>query len=196
MHALRLVLLVLFALHCAAVGAVPALFSHEAVDLAQEAALAARQGKRLAVLFKRDDCSFCAQMERSVFPARQSIKEFGQYFHTVAVRTDRETKLIAPDGTQTTPAALATRFRLTGAPAFAFFDRRGSLETRHQGAFSDAAGLIALGRYVHEGAFESLPFATWRASTNGRDGKQTASLQDQSGGSDDLCSTSPTAHAH
>ena len=138
------------------------LFAREATDLVAETALAAREGKRLAILFEREDCSYCEQMRRKVFTARQAIRDFGASFRNVALHTDRDGELIAPDGSHTTPAALAARLRLTGTPAFAFYDKHGSFETRHQGAFADATGLVALGRYVSEGAYETLPFATWR----------------------------------
>lgn len=177
----------------AAAGTTP-LFAREADDLAREAVLAAKEGKRLAVLFESEGCTFCEQMKRRVFPARQALREFGAAFRTVALRADRATELVAPDGTRTTAAAFAARLRIAGTPAFAFFDGRGALEMRHQGAFPDAAGLAALGRYVSSGAYESLPFAAWRAQA--AKGSRTAALQPVSFAGNDICTTNPPSGKH
>ena len=55
------------------------------------------------------------------------------------------------------------RLRIAGTPAFAFYDGKGVLLTRYQGAFGAPADLATLGRYVAAGAYESLPFQAYRA---------------------------------
>ncbi|MBI5791445.1 MAG: thioredoxin family protein [Rhodocyclales bacterium] len=181
----RMIRLLTTLLLCAAasVHAASPLFDRHADDLAHEAALAQAEGKALAVLFESSDCTFCAQMKRQVFPVRSVVSDFGARFRTVAVAVDSDAALIAPDGTTTTAAALAARLRLAGTPAFAFYDGKGALLTRHQGAFKAAADLAALGRYVATGAYETLPFQAYR--TQGKIAKTAANLPD--------CRKSPTA---
>lgn len=162
------------------------LFAGESADLAQEVALAAKEGKRLAVVIEREDCQYCERMRRNVFPTRAAQRQFGAWFRTAAVRADKDSALIAPDGTRTTPAAFAERLHLVGTPAFVFFDGEGKLETRYQGAFNDADGLNALGAYVRGRAYESLPFPTWRAQ---RAGTKKSSVVPVLEG--DICTTRP-----
>ncbi|MDP1704280.1 MAG: thioredoxin, partial [Sulfurimicrobium sp.] len=65
-------------------------------------------------------------------------------------------------GKTTTEKQFALDHRVRATPVFLFFDLSGKVLTRFTGAAKDNREFMALGRYVVEGAYKTMPFARYK----------------------------------
>lgn len=164
-HLRRLVLFVVlplaaFALPPAA-DARPALFARTVQDLQVEQREATRQGQQLAVLFGQADCPACTALQQRVLK-QPSAAPAARDWRMVAVRLDDGGLVTTPTGEQVAPTEFASRLRVPGTPAIAFFGDDGRLLYRHLGPLRDGKDLVLLARFVREAKYEELPFAAYQ----------------------------------
>ena len=155
----------LFALLLAlAQPAAAALFSERTTDLQQQAAVAARAGKKLAVLFEQDDCAECLRLKKTIYAEKAASARFGAGYHTVSVNLTKAEQVTTPDGRQTTALEWAGRLRIPGTPAIAFFTSDGAILYRHVGPLRSGQDLLDLGHYVATAEFDRRPFDAYLAT--------------------------------
>jgi len=144
--------------------AAAALFSERTTDLQQQAAIATKTGKKLAVLFEQDDCAECLRLKKTVFAEKAASARFGAGYHSVSVNLSRTEALTTPDGRQTTALEWAGRLRIPGTPAIAFFTSDGAILYRHVGPLRSGQELLDLGHYVATAEFDRRPFDAYLAT--------------------------------
>ena len=80
----------------------------------------------LLVIFEKTDCKECDVFHNEVL-TRSEIRKTLKKFEIVRLdAADSRTRLIAPDGTQTTPTSWYDRTEFTRVPALLFFDEKGN----------------------------------------------------------------------
>lgn len=136
----------------------------------------------LLVVFDRPGCEPCERLHRTVL-SEPSVREMLGRLHAVQLdATDATTRIVLPDGSESTAAAWADRLGLIHAPALLFFDEGGEEVVRADSELLiDAGGaevreatprvtanIIARLRYVLEQGYVEQPqFQQWRNRAEG-----------------------------
>jgi thioredoxin-related protein len=116
-------------------------------DIRAEAEAAAKEGKRLVVMFHQSGCPYCDKMRDRVFPDPKVDAFYGKHFVMMETNIRGELPLVAPDGTQTVEKEFARSLRVRATPVFVYFDGAGKDVLRITGYF-DPDAFVAAGRYV------------------------------------------------
>jgi len=113
----------------------PAWFSESLLDLRDDVAEAAAEGKRVMLYFGQDGCPYCKRLMEVNF--RQEAIAAKAQRHLVALALniwgDREVTWI--DGTVTTEKQLAARLKVQFTPTLIFLDERGGVALRVNGYY-------------------------------------------------------------
>jgi thioredoxin-related protein len=131
----------------------------------------------LLVVFERPGCEACERLHGTVL-TQPSVREMLARFHAVQLdATEASTRIVLPDGSESTAAAWADRLGLIHAPALVFFDETGDEVVRADSELLiDAGGtaveeatprvtanIVARFRYVLEKGYVQQPqFQQWR----------------------------------
>lgn len=111
----------------------PAWFSESLLDLREDVAEAAAQGKRVMLYFGQDGCPYCKRLMEVNF--RQAAIAAKAQRHLVALALniwgDREVAWI--DGKATTEKRLAAQLKIQFTPTLLFLDERGGVALRLNG---------------------------------------------------------------
>ncbi|MFN4262602.1 MAG: thioredoxin family protein [Thioalkalivibrionaceae bacterium] len=120
----------------------PEWFTDTLYDLADESALAAEQGKRLALFFSAEECLHCIAMARSTFEDSRVIEHMTEQYDVIALDVFSDVPLIDPQGQSTTPRDFAIALRAQFTPTMVLLDTEGQPVARRVG-FQDADQLLA-----------------------------------------------------
>jgi len=123
-------------------------------DLRTEIADAAKDGKRLIVMFHEEGCPWCNKMRERIFPHSKIQAYYGEHFVLLEQDIKGDLDLVSPDGKKMTQKKFAQKMRVRGTPTFIFYDTDGKIAARIPG-YQDVATFLASGKYVHEGIFKS-----------------------------------------
>ena len=123
-------------------------------NIPAEIAAAAKQGKRLIVMFQEAGCPWCHKMRERVFAQPKVQAYFSDRFVLIEQDVKGDLDLVSHDGLKMTQKEFARALRVRGTPTFIFYELDGSFAVRAPG-YQDVATFIATGKYVHHGIYKT-----------------------------------------
>ena len=166
---MRVLLALLFTAHTALAQEPPAWFTESLLDLREDVAEAAAQGKRVMLYFGQDGCPYCKRLMEVNFRDPAIAAKTQQHFVALALNIWGDREVTWTDGMTSTEKQLAAKLKVQFTPTLFFLDERGRVALRLNGyyppkefeqALDHAAGKVSR-RHVHEGstgALRSQPF--------------------------------------
>jgi len=112
---------------------VPAWFADAMLDARDEAAEAARAGKRLMLYFWLEGCPYCQRMTSVTFRDASVIERIRRSFVPVAVNVRGDRDIAWTDGATLTEKQLAAKLAVRGTPTIVFLDGKGEIVLRRVG---------------------------------------------------------------
>ena len=142
-YALRLVkLLLALALALAALPArandVPDWFAETFLEVREDVAEAAKQGKRLMLYFWLEGCPYCEKMEKGTFRDPGIVARMRREFVAVAINVRGDREVTWTDGAKLTEKTLTAHLKIRGTPTLVFFDEKGGVAARAAGYLDPA----------------------------------------------------------
>jgi thioredoxin-related protein len=112
---------------------VPPWFLDSFLDIKDEAASVAKDGKRLMLYFGQDGCPYCRELMQTSFTQKPIVDKLRQHFEAVALNIfgDREVTWI--DGQRFTEKGFARHLKVQFTPTLLFLDEQGRVTTRLNG---------------------------------------------------------------
>jgi len=142
---------------------VQTLFDQNLGDFKAELDVAKAEGKQgILLMFEMEDCPFCHRMKQSILNQSEVQDYYRQHFLIFSVDSEGANALVDFSGKTTTEKQFALDYRVRATPVFLFFDLSGKMLTRFTGAAKDSKEFMALGRYVVDGAYKTMPFARYK----------------------------------
>jgi thioredoxin-related protein len=123
---------------------VPDWFAETMLDAREEAADAAKQGKRLMLYFWLEGCPYCERMTRQTFRDPAVLERLKRGFVPVAVNVRGDRDLVWTDGATLTEKQLAPTLKVRGTPTMIFLDAKGAIALRLTGYLEPAEFARAL----------------------------------------------------
>jgi thioredoxin-related protein len=138
-------------------------FDQHLGDFKAELDTAKKGGKQgVLLMFEMEDCPFCHRMKQTILNQSELQDYYRKHFLVFSVDTEGSNALVDFSGKETTEKKFALEHRVRATPAFIFFDLSGQPLTRFTGAAKDVKEFMALGRYVVDGAYKTIPFAKYK----------------------------------
>jgi thioredoxin-related protein len=142
-------------------------FNQNLGDFKAELAAAKKDGKKgILIMYELDDCPFCHRMKQTVLNQSEVQDYFRKHFLIFAVDAAGSNPVVDFAGKETTEKEFALANRVRATPVFAFYDLSGSQMARFTGAAKGVGEFMALGRYVVEDAYKTMPFAKYKQQHN------------------------------
>jgi thioredoxin-related protein len=112
---------------------IPPWFLDSFLDIKDEGATVAKDGKRLMLYFGQDGCPYCRELMQTSFTQKPIVDKLRQHFEAVALNIfgDREVTWI--DGQRFTEKAFARHLKVQFTPTLLFLDEQGRVTTRLNG---------------------------------------------------------------
>lgn len=171
MRALICSILLLFAVPAAAED-MPAWFKESFLDIREDAAEAAKGGRRLMLYFHQDGCPYCAKLLRENFGNKAIAEKTRRHFDVIAINLwgDREVTDLA--GKPTTEKEFSKALRVQFTPTLLMLDEKGGTALRLNGYVPphqfDAALDYAGGRLEKKQSFTDYLLVREPAPASGR----------------------------
>jgi thioredoxin-related protein len=117
---------------------VPEWFAETMLDARDEAADAAKQGKRLMLYFWLEGCPYCQRMTSVTFRDPAVIERLKRSFVPVGVNVRGDRDLGWTDGATLTEKQLTAKLEVRGTPTIMFLDANGKIVLRRVGYVAPA----------------------------------------------------------
>jgi len=136
------------------------------LDLADDHAEAAAQGKGLVVIFEQRGCPYCREMHRVNFRKPEIVEFVTKHFNIIQLDLWGSREVTDFDGEAMEEKALARRWGVNFTPTLVFFASGAEVEGK-PGNASESARLpgyfkpfhfLSMFEYVDSGRFDELPF--------------------------------------
>lgn len=138
-------------------------FNQHLGDFKAELDTAKSEGKLgILLMFEMEDCPFCHRMKETILNQSEVQDYYRKHFLIFSVDSEGANALVNFAGKASTEKQFALDHRVRATPVFLFFDLSGKVMTRFTGAAKDSREFMALGRYVADGAYKSMPFAKYK----------------------------------
>lgn len=111
----------------------PEWFSESFLDIREDAAEAAREGKRLMVYFHQDGCPYCRQLVTVNFRDAKIVEKMRRNFVSLAMNIWGDREVTAADGRKLPEKAFARLLKVQFTPTLVFFDGDGRVAHRING---------------------------------------------------------------
>lgn len=142
---MRLLLALLLAVAPAAhAQEVPDWFAETLLDVREEAADAAKDGKRLMLYFWLQGCPYCERMTRTTFRDPAVLERLKRGFAPVGVNVRGDRDIVWTDGATLTEKQLTASLKVRGTPTMIFLDAKGAIALRLTGYLEPAEFARAL----------------------------------------------------
>lgn len=122
----------------------PDWFADTLLDARDEAADAAKEGKRVVLYFWLTGCPYCERMSRETFADPAVAGRLKRGFVPIGVNARGDRDIAWTDGTTHTEKALAAALGVRGTPTLLILDERGAVALRLTGYLSPADFMRAL----------------------------------------------------
>lgn len=122
----------------------PEWFAETMLDARDEAADAARQGRRLMLYFWLEGCPYCQRMTSVTFRDAAVIERLKRSFVPVGVNVRGDRDIAWTDGATLTEKALAVKLAVRSTPTILFLDGKGEIALRLVGYVAPAEFARAL----------------------------------------------------
>lgn len=126
------VALALFALPAAA-QEIPQWFTPSFLDVREDVADAAREGKRLMLYFHQEGCPYCKQLVEVNFRDPKIVGKMRRHFSPVHIDIFGDREVTWTDGRKMSEKQLAAALKVRYTPTLVFFDERGAVAARIEG---------------------------------------------------------------
>lgn len=141
---------------------IPEWFKNSFLNLPEDAAEAARAGRRLLVYFGQDGCPYCAELFNNNFSQFHITEYTRQHFDAVDINMWGDRPVTDFDGEALIEKQLAAKHKVWFTPTILFFDERGKQVLRVNGYYPPHQFLAAL-KYVAEKQEAKRPFREYYA---------------------------------
>lgn len=111
----------------------PDWFADAILDVRDEAADAAKAGKRLMLYFWLEGCPYCQRMTSVTFRDPAVIERLKRGFVPVAINVRGDRDIAWTDGATLTEKQLAAKLEVRGTPTLMFIDGTGKILRRRSG---------------------------------------------------------------
>jgi thioredoxin-related protein len=111
----------------------PEWFVESFLDLREDAAEAATQGKRLMLYFMQEGCPYCRQLVTVNWRQPQIVEKTRRHFVPVAINIWGDREVTLADGRRLSEKRLAAALKVQFTPTLVFFDQRGAVAYRING---------------------------------------------------------------
>jgi thioredoxin-related protein len=108
----------------------PEWFAETMLDAREEAAEAAKAGKRLMLYFWLEGCPYCERMTRVTFRDPAVLERLKRGFVPVGVNVRGDRDIGWTDGALLTEKQLAAALKVRGTPTMVFLDAKGAIALR------------------------------------------------------------------
>jgi thioredoxin-related protein len=125
---------------------VPDWFAETMLDARDEAADAAKQGKRLMLYFWLEGCPYCERMTGETFRDPAVLERLRRGFVPVGVNVRGDRDMVWTDGANYTEKQLTAALKVRATPTMIFLDARGAVAARLTGYMPPAEFARALER--------------------------------------------------
>jgi thioredoxin-related protein len=122
----------------------PAWFKQSFLDIREDVAEAAEDGKRVILYFYQDGCPYCAKLLRENFSDSEIVESIRGGFDTVAVNIWGDREVIGFLGEPTSEKAFAAGLKVQFTPTMLLLDEQGRVVLRINGYFPPHKFLTAL----------------------------------------------------
>jgi thioredoxin-related protein len=123
---------------------VPEWFAETLLDVREEVADAAKEGKRLMLYFWLAGCPYCEQMTRVTFRDPVVVERLKRGFVPVGVNVRGDRDIAWTDGATLSEKQLTATLKVRGTPTIVFFDGKGAIASRLVGYVAPAEFARAL----------------------------------------------------
>jgi thioredoxin-related protein len=125
---------------------VPDWFAETILDAREEAADAAKAGKRLMLYFWLEGCPYCERMTETTFRDPAVLERLKRGFVPVGVNVRGDRDMVWTDGATLSEKQLAAALKVRGTPTMIFLDAKGAVASRLTGYVAPAEFARALER--------------------------------------------------
>jgi thioredoxin-related protein len=112
---------------------IPRWFSETFLDIKDDAADAAREGKRLMLYFGQDGCPYCSELMKTNFTQRSIVDKTRKHFVAIAFNIWGDREVTWLDGKRMSEKELARHLKVQFTPTLLFLDARGAIAQRLNG---------------------------------------------------------------
>jgi thioredoxin-related protein len=123
---------------------VPDWFAETVLDAREEAADAAKQGRRLMFYFWLAGCPYCERMTRETFRDPAVLERLKRAFVPVGVNVRGDRDIVWTDGSTLSEKRLAAALKVRGTPTIVFLDGEAAVALRLTGYVAPAEFARAL----------------------------------------------------
>ena len=135
---LLLALAVILAALPARANDIPDWFAETFLDVREDVADAAKQGKRLMLYFWLEGCPYCEKMEKGTFRDPQIVARLRREFVAVAINVRGDREVAWTDAAKLTEKTLTSHLKIRGTPTLVFFDEQAGVALRATGYLDPA----------------------------------------------------------
>jgi thioredoxin-related protein len=111
----------------------PEWFAESFLDIREDAAEAAKDGKRLMLYFMQDGCPYCKQLVNVNFRNARIVAKLRRNFMPVAINIWGDREVTAADGRKMPEKRFAAALKVQFTPTLVFFDEKGAVAHRING---------------------------------------------------------------
>jgi thioredoxin-related protein len=111
----------------------PDWFVESFLDIREDAAEAAKQGKRLMLYFMQDGCPYCKRLVTVNWREPHIVEKTQRNFMAVAINIWGDREVTAADGRRMPEKRFAAALKVQFTPTLVFFDEKGSVAHRING---------------------------------------------------------------
>jgi thioredoxin-related protein len=122
----------------------PSWFAQSLLDIPEEVADAARQGKRVMLYFGQPGCPYCKQLMEVNFRQRPIAERMQRDFVSIELSIFGDREMTWTDGKATTEKALARTLKVQYTPTLLFLDQKGGIALRMNGYYLPERFMAAL----------------------------------------------------
>jgi thioredoxin-related protein len=139
----------------------PAWFAPSFLDIREDVAEAAKEGKRLMVYFHQDGCPYCKRLVEVNFREPQIVEKMRRHFVSIDINIFGDREVTWTDGSRMPEKRFAALLKVQFTPTLVFFDERGGIAHRINGYLPPERFLPALdaaiGKNAAQGKASSAP---------------------------------------
>jgi thioredoxin-related protein len=126
----------------------PEWFVESFLDLREDAAEAAREGKRLMIYFMQDGCPYCRELVTVNFRDARIVEKMRRHFMSVRINIWGDREVTTADGRKLAEKRFAAELKVQFTPTLVFFDDKGAAVHRINGYLPPEAFSAALERAI------------------------------------------------
>ena len=123
---------------------VPEWFTPSFLDIREDAAEAAREGKRLMVYFHQNGCPYCKQLVEVNFRDARIVEKTRRHFTAIEVNIFGDREVTSTEGRKMPEKQFAALLKIQFTPTLVFFDREARVAHRINGYLPPERFLAAL----------------------------------------------------